>query len=159
MSTNKTHQNSNLYQVIVEVRKLFHSLAEASNAMNREAGITVSMRAVMEALYPDHAMAVPDIARKKNVTRQHIQQLVNELLARKLAYALVNPAHKRSALIRLSVEGIDQFKLIIDREKQLLAVVADQFDDNALLQSVATLQEMRALFDAAVHSSTSDSPE
>jgi len=147
--SNNPHQDSELYRVIIETRKLFHTLAEASTELNKESGITASMRAVMETLFTNHTMTVPDIARHKNVTRQHIQQIINELLVRELVHALENPAHKRSPLIRLSQNGTEQFKSILHREKQLLASLAKQFDEQELQDAANILESIRSVFDSS----------
>lgn len=128
---------------MLETRKLFHSLAQASSELNQESGITASMRAVMEALYPDSELTVPDIARQKKVTRQHIQQIVNELLARSLVASLDNPAHKRSPLIKLSPAGLEQFSAIVDREQKLLQSLSHEFDEQHLALTADTLKSLR----------------
>ena len=52
----------------------------------------------MEFLYPKEALSVPDIARRYDVSRQHVQVTVNTLVERGLARGTVNPRHKRSPL-------------------------------------------------------------
>lgn len=131
---------------MLETRKLFHALAQASSELNQESGITASMRAVMETLSPSAEMTVPDIAREKKVTRQHIQQIVNELLARSLVESLENPAHKRSPLIRLTQAGVDQFGFIIAREQKLLGTLGSEFDHQQLTVTADTLQSLREYF-------------
>ena len=131
---------------MLETRKLFHSLAQASAELNQESGITASMRAVMEALYPDNELTVPDIARQKQVTRQYIQQIANELLARSLTQSLDNPAHKRSPLIKLTPSGLKQFSAIIDREQKLLQSLSNEFDEQNLAQTADTLKSLRDYF-------------
>lgn len=142
------HNESGIYRLILETRQLFHVLAQASSELNREAGITASMRAVMETLYPNSELTVPAIARTKNVTRQHIQQIVNELLRLGLAETRENPSHKRSQLIVLTPNGADQFKQILAREKKVLQLLAQEFDADRIATANETLGSLRAYFDS-----------
>jgi DNA-binding MarR family transcriptional regulator len=91
-------------------------------------------------------LTVPDIARQKNVTRQHIQQIVNELCTMGLAESLANPAHKRSLLIRLSPGGGQQFRNILEREQLLLQTLSAEFDDQQLTQAADSLHAIRKYF-------------
>jgi DNA-binding MarR family transcriptional regulator len=68
------------YQIIWLIRRLFRSLSQKSDEMLRELGITAADRAVLEFLYPDAALSVPEIAKRYDVSRQHVQVTVNPLL-------------------------------------------------------------------------------
>jgi hypothetical protein len=65
-------------KITMEVRHLFQVLKALADSVHKDAGLTASTRAVMESL-ADRPRTVPDIARSKSVTRQHIQLLVDEL--------------------------------------------------------------------------------
>jgi len=102
----KAGQEFDLAQVQEAARlSALNVLAQASSDLNRVSGITPSMRAVMETLYPDTEMTVPAIARLQRVSRQHIQLIVKDLLAAELLDTHDNPAHKRSKLVRLTTKG------------------------------------------------------
>ncbi len=146
--TSPPHNESAIYRLILETRQLFHVLAQASSELNREAGITASMRAVMETLYPNAELTVPAIARRKNVTRQHIQQIVNELLRLGQAETRENPSHKRSQLIALSPTGVEQFKQVLTREKKVLQLLAQEFDADQIATASETLGSLRVYFDS-----------
>jgi len=74
----------------------------------------------MEFLYPDTLLSVPDIARRYQVSRQHVQVTVNRLLELGLVRSSDNPRHKRSSLFYLSELGRDTFAEIRDNENLLL---------------------------------------
>ena len=93
---------TDLYRVIVQVRRLFHRLAEVADEAHRDLGVTASQRAVLETLSNDGPQTVPQIARRKAVTRQHIQILVNGLVERGHVALADNPAHQRSSLAALT---------------------------------------------------------
>jgi DNA-binding MarR family transcriptional regulator len=85
-----------------------------------DSGLSAADRAVMEFLYPEEELAVPDIARRYNVSRQHVQATVNSLVQRGLLRMVHNPKHKRSRLVRLSTLGRDSFAEIRRNEEDLV---------------------------------------
>ena len=107
MSLNK---DGDPYQVIWLVRRLFRSFSRKSAEILEEFGISVADRAVMEFLYPNEKLSVPEIAERYKVTRQHVQVTVNSLLENRLIVTRENPRHKRSPLILLSKKGRDLFR-------------------------------------------------
>ncbi len=91
--------------VIDEVRLLWNALVQRGNELHVDEPVTMGMRAVLEFLANNGAMTVPNIARARRVTRQHIQGFINELLELGLVRTISNPAHKRSSLIELTASG------------------------------------------------------
>ena len=104
------------YQIILLVRRLFRALSLKSNENLEQFGVSVANRAVMEFLYPDNSLTVPEIAERYNVTRQHVQAKVNSLLENGLVVTKVNPRHKRSRLIVLSKKGRRLFERIMQKD-------------------------------------------
>jgi DNA-binding MarR family transcriptional regulator len=114
------------YRVIWLVRRLFRALGQNADERLRDHGVSAADRAVMEFLYPDQTLSVPQIARKYDVSRQHVQVTVNPLIDRGLVELSENPRHKRSPLVRLTKNGRDLFKTILKGdEKALRALFAD----------------------------------
>jgi DNA-binding MarR family transcriptional regulator len=112
-----------LYALIVEMRRGFNALKAYSDQANADLGVTASMRAVMEHLAEHGPTSVPEIARAKDVTRQHIQQVTDGLEAARMVAWRVNPRHKRSALAVLTSEGDRTFAEIKRREAAVLSSV------------------------------------
>ncbi|MEJ0065949.1 MAG: helix-turn-helix domain-containing protein [Caulobacteraceae bacterium] len=82
------------------------------------------MRAVMSSLAADGGRTVPDLARERGVSRQHIQSVINDLLAAGLAAVSPNPSHRRSPLLALTDEGLRRLRMIEAREAECLARIA-----------------------------------
>lgn len=99
-----------------EIRRAFQSLRAAADDLHRDLGITAAMRSVMEHLADGPPQTVPGIARAKNVTRQHIQQIANALVEAGLLDAIANPRHQSSPLLALSPRGMRTFALLRKRE-------------------------------------------
>ena len=100
------------YKVIWLVRRVFRAMAEQADDYLGDAGLTAADRAVLEFLYPDTRLTVPEIARRHQVSRQHVQVTVNRLLDQGLLESQANPRHKRSVLIALTESGRATFSRI-----------------------------------------------
>lgn len=122
------------YRLTWLVRRLFRAMAERADAYLGDAGLTAADRAVMEFLDPHAELSVPDIARRYQVSRQHVQVTVNRLLERGLVRSGDNPRHKRSPLIRLSELGRSTFAEIRANEGRLL----DQLFADIEIADIAT---------------------
>lgn len=148
LSGHLAQPESGLSRVATETRRLFQLLTQVDSELHRDSGLSASSRAVLGSLYPDHSLTVPDIAREKNVTRQHIQIIVNELQRLDLVQAVDNPAHKRSALIRLTLLGRLTFRTLVSREEKILQELVRTFDDRKLAQAAETLRELGDFFES-----------
>lgn len=94
------------------VRRLFRSMAQVADDYLAAHGLSAADRTVLEFLYPEQALSVPEIASRYQVSRQHVQVTVNVLLEDGLLEAHANPRHKRSPLIALTYVGRELFKKI-----------------------------------------------
>ena len=122
------------YKVTWLVRRLFRAMAEKADAYLHDSDLTAADRAVMEFLFPDAQLTVPDIARCYQVSRQHVQVTVNRLLDQGLLRSGNNPRHRRSPLIRLSRAGRSAFAEIRRIESELL----DDVFSNVTIADIAT---------------------
>ena len=100
------------YQVVWLVRRLFRSMAQVADGYLAAHGLSAADRAVLEFLYPEEALSVPEIASRYQVSRQHVQVTVNALLEDGFLEARANPRHKRSPLIALTYVGRELFNKI-----------------------------------------------
>ena len=137
-------RESESYQVIWLVRRLFRALARRAEANLADLGISVADRAVLEFLYPDHRLSVPEIAARYEVSRQHVQVTVNALLERGLVVARDNPRHRRSPLLELSDSGRSLFAGVLERDA---AAVNELFAAIPQSRVRTTRQTLRALLD------------
>lgn len=130
-----------------EIRACFNRLRTVGDGLHGAAGLTAAQRAVLETLTEQGRQTVPQIARDKRVSRQHIQTLVNALAEAGLVGTIPNPDDRRSPLIRLTVSGELAYRAIRRRE-------ADAFDDLTralsgcdLEAALTTLAALRAALD------------
>ncbi len=109
-----------LNAVILDIRLCFNLLRARADEMHKDLGVNASMRAVMESLAAAGEKTVPDIARGRGVSRQHIQVIVNALIKEDLTLTRDNPADKRTFLVSLTEKGRDVFDQIKKREEEEL---------------------------------------
>jgi DNA-binding MarR family transcriptional regulator len=130
------------------VRGVFNRLKALGDQLHGDLEITTAMRAVMETLSASGAMTVPQIAKLKGVTRQHIQLLADALCAAGLAAVRENPAHRRSSLIALTEKGKRAFGKMHAREAPVIDEIAGEFEAQELERAVSVLHRLAARLDA-----------
>jgi DNA-binding MarR family transcriptional regulator len=113
-----------LAPLVGRIPRLYSLLRALSEDMHAEIGVTAGMRVVMASLNFGGGRTVPDIARERAVSRQHIQSVINELLLANLVEAVSNPSHRRSRRFILTDEGQRRLRMIGEREARLLTRIA-----------------------------------
>ncbi|UCE88835.1 MAG: winged helix-turn-helix transcriptional regulator [Pseudomonadota bacterium] len=133
---------SESYQVIWLIRRLFRALSQKSNENLEGLGISVADRAVMEFLYPEKMLSVPEIAEKYQVSRQHVQVTVNSLLENGLLVTKENPSHKRSPLMMLNARGRKLFGAVLKNDKEAIRSLFSHISKNDVQITQRTLQSL-----------------
>ena len=134
-----TPKAQTLYQLIRQIRSGFNLLRVLGDDLHRDLQVTAAMRAVMETLADDGEQTVPQIARAKSVSRQHIQVNVDALLRKALVVLRDNPSHLRSPFVALTQQGQSTFTTMRRREADLLERLAKGFNVDQLEQATRTL--------------------
>ena len=135
-------EDKRLNTVIRDVRSCFNLLGNRSNDLLKDLEINASMRGVMENLSLTGEKTVPDIARARNVSRQHIQIIINDLLNKGLVSSRANPEDKRSLLVSLTNLGENIFAEIRNRELVELQKLSEHFTAEELRVTSKTLQKL-----------------
>jgi DNA-binding MarR family transcriptional regulator len=127
-----------------EVRLTFHQLRAAAETLAaNEDGLTAAHRGVLESLQHGGPRTVPALARSRPVSRQHIQTLVNRLLALNLVETQANPAHRRSPLVRLTAAGKKRFDQMQRRERRAVERSKLPVSEARLREAAETLRTLR----------------
>lgn len=134
--------DSEAYQIIWLIRRLFRALGQKSNENLEEFGITAADRAVLEFLYPEKKLSVPEIAEQYHVSRQHVQATVNSLLNGGLVVNKENPRHKRSPLIMLNAKGRRLFARVIQKDEEAIAQLFSHISKNNVQVTFKTLESL-----------------
>jgi len=130
------------------VRGVFNRLKALGDELHGDLDVTTAMRAVMETLSDAGPMTVPQIAKLKGVTRQHIQLLADALVEGGLAAVKENPAHRRSSLIALTDKGRRAFAKMRAREAPLIEDLSAEFEVQELERATAVLTRLIARIEA-----------
>src|SRR5215813_12584173 len=96
--------------MITETVSRFHRLRFVADQIHHRGEMTGGLRSILRSLDKLGEQTVPQMARARSVTRQHVQALVNQLVKERLVEFIANPAHKRSPLAPLAppVKNTDQ---------------------------------------------------
>jgi len=137
-----------LFAVFEETRALFHRLKVVVEQIHKEGQMSGGLRGVMRSLLAEGPQTVPQMARARPTSRQHIQVLVNRLLELDLVELVDNPAHKRSRLVSLTPAGIKRIEAMNRREAALLQEFPVGVSEKNLHSTVRTLKKLREVFES-----------
>lgn len=134
-----------LVSVIDQTRLLFHRLKRTAEELHRQGATTAGRRGVLQSLEREGPQTVPQLARARPVSRQHIQQLVDPLAEDGLVELVDNPRHKRSRLVRLTDAGRRRLEELERRERPVLEALAGELGAEELEEAAAVLAKLRGL--------------
>ena len=129
--------------LIDETRLLFHRMKLAAEQLHRAEETTAGMRGVLFGLDRSGPQTVPQMARARPVSRQHIQMLVNPLVERRCVELVDNPAHKRSKLVRLTPRGRKLVDRMRRRESKVLGALGKGMSEKQLRSAAAVMRSVR----------------
>jgi DNA-binding MarR family transcriptional regulator len=110
-------------------------------AVNAQRGGTWGM---LNSVITQAPQTVPQLARARPVSRQHIQKLANEMVADGLIRFVPNPAHRRSQLIEATPKGLDAYARMNSSLGELADMLGDGFSKEELFVAASVLERMRA---------------
>jgi DNA-binding MarR family transcriptional regulator len=131
-----------------ETVALFHRLRAAAEQVHGQGELSAARRGVLRSLDRLGPQTVPQLARARPVSRQHIQMLVNQLAAEGHVELADNPAHQRSRLVRLTRQGKSLVEAMNHREQKLLAGLETGIPDGKLRAAATVLRAVRQQFES-----------
>jgi DNA-binding MarR family transcriptional regulator len=134
--------------LINETVSLFHRLRVVADQIHHRGEMTGALRSILRSLDKLGEQTVPQMARARAVSRQHVQALVNQLVGERLVEFITNPAHKRSPLARLTTLGKKTVDAMNRNEDKLLGKTDLDVTDKDLRQAAETLRTVRAYFES-----------
>lgn len=126
---------------VSELQLLQLSLDHLQNQLCEDLELAPGPRAILEWIAENPGKTVPDIAKLRHVSRQHIQVQINALYDRGFVEALANEAHARSYLYQLSKDGQKVYKTIKARLELATESIANQIELSQVSTVVAQIQE------------------
>jgi len=117
-------------------------------AQGQETGTVTAQRGgvwgLLNSVVTQGPQTVPQLARARPVSRQHIQKLANDLLAEGLIRFVPNPAHKRSQLIEATPKGLDAYARMNASLGELADTLGAGFSKEELYMAARVIERMRA---------------
>ncbi len=147
--TKITEQSIELFQsLFVENVKLFHRLAAVVEDIHGREKIKAGQRGVLRSLEKKGSLTVPELARMRPVSRQHIQVIINELLKKDIVELIPNPAHKRSKLVNMTEKGKKLYYSLSAKEEKILKKFGISVTKKDLVITVEALKSIREAFES-----------
>lgn len=100
---------------------------------------------LMRTIAEEGPVTMADFARRRGVSRQYIQKIANELIARGHLAFESNPKHRRSGLLVLTPSGKRELRDVSARIQRQLAAWARELDGRAVATTTRTISEFRRL--------------
>jgi DNA-binding MarR family transcriptional regulator len=143
--TQTTPKLAALDRVFTETVALFHRLRAVAEEVHGQGEMTAGKRGILKDLAHLGPQTVPQMARARPVSRQHIQLLVNMLEADGYVQLVENPAHKRSLLVCLTPEGEALFRTMRQQEAEHLSALEIDIEEQDLETTVSVLRSLREI--------------
>jgi DNA-binding MarR family transcriptional regulator len=141
--SSSARRTESVMSVLDEAIALYLRLRAVAEDIHEGYGLSGAMRGVLRDLRKLGPQTVPQLARRRPVTRQHIQAISNDLQHMGLVELADNPAHKRSKLIRLTPAGEQALREITAREAAFLSRVDVPISVEELEQAGRVLMDLR----------------
>jgi DNA-binding MarR family transcriptional regulator len=135
-----------LDELIDELRLSLHRITQVAEDLHRDESISIGMRGVLEYLFRNSDATVPTIARRRHVSRQLIQTLVNSLLEQNFVELVDNPAHRRSPLVTLTPTGERMLGRMRRREHAYFESIGSNVSEARITSATRTLRALRVEF-------------
>lgn len=132
-----------LQLVYSETEALFHQSNDFMAQLYGPGDLSLSKRAVLLLLLQAGPQTVPQIARRKQVSRQYIQKVVNQLIEASYVTLAKNEAHKRSSLAHLTEQGKAYLIERLQHEVQMVREMVIPFPPDRLQETAHMLRAIR----------------
>ena len=143
----KPHRRGELRAVVDETIALFHRLRWVAEQLYGEPGRSTSRRGILRGLQRYGPQTVPQLARARAVTRQHVQLVVDGLVAARLVVLRPNPAHARSRLVAITAQGEALVAAMDAVDDRVLRVIGPGLVTEDLATTARTLRAVREAFE------------
>lgn len=131
-----------------ETVSLFHRMGAAAEAVHRERRIRGGERGILLSLHRHGPQTVPQLARARPVSRQHIQAHVTPLAAKGLVEFRTNPVHRKSHLVALTEKGRALIEEIDRTEKRLLSALPLRVAPGEIEEAASLLRAVRVALES-----------
>lgn len=118
-------------------------MTAAGDELARQFGLSASRWLVMGAIR-DGARSVSEIARDRGLARQSVQEIVNDMMRRRLVSVSDSPNDKRIKLVALTGTGFKLFLALTERWAKRVNRLARDFDEAELAEALEVIERLVA---------------
>ena len=137
---------SNITGLLTQLNAVAIRLKQRGGATPGQAqGPTTAEHAVLDVVQRCGALTVPQIARERSTSRQNIQILVDRLEQQGDIQFTGNPAHKRSALVRMTAKGEASLADGDQGQQQLIDEIKALLSEEEIREAASVLQKINSL--------------
>jgi DNA-binding MarR family transcriptional regulator len=148
MASEKSAAHRVVDEFTFEVALLFFRMRRAATQYLGQGRHATGRRSVLKSLGEQGPQTVPEMARVRSTSRQHVQKLVDVLGADGLVEKTPNPAHKRSMLIALTRRGEEFLATMDAREARLMEYLGRGIPLRELQTATDVVRELRERFES-----------
>jgi DNA-binding MarR family transcriptional regulator len=130
-----------------ELRSLAHRFRLVGEVVHGEAALSIAERSLLTSLEMHGPRTIPELARGRSVSRQHVQALSRRLLQEGWIVLKANPAHRRSQLLALTTKGRTHLASMRRREEKALAALPRPFREGELAGLARRMQHVREVLE------------
>lgn len=145
----KTPAQETMDAFTYEVALLFFRMRHAATQYLGQGRHSSGRRSIVKSLGKEGPQTVPQMARARTVSRQHVQKIVNELRSEDLVRAVPNPAHQRSKLIALTRRGEALLAAMDEREAELMGFLARGLRLRQVQDATEVVRHVRVCLESA----------
>jgi len=139
----RTEAGKALFDLGMEVIHTYFRLRIAGEQIGATPPAGAGSFGLLRSLKKVGPQTVPQLARARDVSRQHIQILANGLVEHGLAEFDDNPAHKRSKLLRITELGERRLAQITERIEEAYEGIARGMNADDIRSAIKVLDEFR----------------
>jgi len=130
---------------VLEILGAFFDLRAAGQEQGLVNASGAGTWGLLRLLEDEGPLTVPEVARRRSVSRQYIQKLANELIDEGLVEMVDNPAHRRSKHMQLTGAGARRLTELTGRLRAFLDARAGAIPTARLRAATHTIAELRRL--------------
>lgn len=131
-----------------ETALLFFRMSVAAKQFLGQGELSAGRRSLIKSLGAHGPRTVPQMAKVRCVSRQHVQTLVNSLREDGLVRSVENPSHLRSLLIELTPKGRRFLAEMESREVVLRRFLARGIPETKLQTALEVVRTLRGKFES-----------
>lgn len=139
----RTEAGKALFDLGMEVIHTYFRLRTAGERIGATPPAGAGSFGLLRSLKKNGPQTVPQLARGREVSRQHVQILANGLVEQGLAEFIDNPAHKRSRLLRITDLGVRRLAQVTQRIEDAYEDISSGIDPDDVWAAIKVLAELR----------------